>query len=79
MDSVLVCINTEEITVTLPAGAEDGQEYWMISANGKRVNVIAASGDTISTTGDFFASTLWHVYIYDALNKIWFYGYMKNS
>ena len=75
MDSIVRLVNTAEITVTLPAGCEDGQEIWLCSGNEKRVNVTAASGDTITGSGGSFASNRWHIYIYDAHNRDWVYGY----
>lgn len=75
MDSIVRLVNTAEITVTLPAGCEDGQEIWMCSGNEKKVNVAAASGDTITGSGGSFASNRWHIYIYDAHNRDWVYGY----
>lgn len=75
MDSIVRLVNTAEITVTLPAGCEDGQEIWLCSGNEKKVNVAAASGDTITGSGGSFASNRWHVYIYDAHNRNWVYGY----
>jgi len=77
MDSILICTNTVEITVTLPSDAEDGQEFWMISGNRKRVNVVAASKDRITASGEYFSTDRWHVYIYDAFNGIWLYSYMN--
>ena len=75
MDSIVRLVNTAEITVTLPAGCEDGQEIWLCSGNEKKVNVAAASGDTITGSGGSFASNRWHIYIYDAHNRDWVYGY----
>ena len=75
MDSIVRLVNTAEITVTLPAGCEDGQEIWLCSGNEKKVNVTAASGDTITGSGGSFASNRWHIYIYDAHNRDWVYGY----
>lgn len=75
MDSIVRLVNTAEITVTLPAGCEDGQEIWLCSGNEKKVNVAAASGDTITGRGGSFASNRWHIYIYDAHNRDWVYGY----
>lgn len=75
MDSIVRLVNTAEITVTLPAGCEDGQEIWLCSGNEKKVNVAAASGDTITGSGESFASNRWHIYIYDAHNRDWVYGY----
>lgn len=75
MDSIVRLVNTAEITVTLPAGCEDGQEIWLCSGNEKKVNVTAASGDTITGSGGSFASNRWHIYIYDAHNRNWVYGY----
>lgn len=75
MDSIVRLVNTAEITVTLPAGCEDGQEIWLCSGNEKKVNVAAASGDTITGSGGSFASNRWHIYIYDAHNRNWVYGY----
>ena len=75
MDSIVRLVNTAEITVTLPAGCEDGQEIWLCSGNEKKVNVAAASGDTITGGGGSFASNRWHIYIYDAHNRDWVYGY----
>lgn len=75
MDSIVRLVNTAEITVTLPSGAEDGQEIWLCSGNEKKVNVTAASGDTITGSGGSFASNRWHIYIYDAHNRDWVYGY----
>lgn len=79
MDSIVRLVNTAEITVTLPAGAEDGQEIWLCSGNEKKVNVKAASGDTISYGGEGFATNRWHIYIYDAYNRGWVYGYTNNG
>lgn len=79
MDSIVRLVNTDEITVTLPAGAEDGQEIWLCSGNEKKVNVKAASGDTISYGGEGFATNRWHIYIYDAYNRGWVYGYTNNG
>ena len=78
MDSIVRFVNTAEITVTLPSGAEDGQEIWMCSGNSKRVNVKAASGDSITESGSYFSSNRWHIYIYDAHNKDWVYGYVNS-
>ncbi len=75
MDSIVRLVNTAEITVTLPSGAEDGQEIWLCSGNEKKVNVRAASGDTITGSGGSFATNRWHIYIYDAHNRDWVYGY----
>ncbi|MDC1812390.1 hypothetical protein POZ03_18160 [Bacteroides uniformis] len=75
MDSIVRLVNTAEITVTLPAGCEDGQEIWLCSGNEKKVNVATASGDTITGSGGSFASNRWHIYIYDAHNRDWVYGY----
>ena len=75
MDSIVRLVNTAEITVTLPSGAEDGQEIWLCSGNEKKVNVKASSGDSITGSGGSFASNRWHIYIYDAYNKKWVYGY----
>jgi hypothetical protein len=75
MDSIVRLVNTAEITVTLPAGCEDGQEIWLCSGNEKKVNVAAASGDTITGSGESFATNRWHIYIYDAHNRDWVYGY----
>lgn len=75
MDSIVRLVNTAEITVTLPAGCEDGQEIWLCSGNNKKVNVRAASGDTITGSGSSFATNRWHIYIYDARNRDWVYGY----
>ena len=72
MDSTIVCCNTGTITITLPSNAEDGQEYWLTSANGKRVNV--TSSCTITGNGSSFTSNQWHVYVFDAYNKLWIYG-----
>ena len=79
MDSIVRLVNTAEITVTLPAGCEDGQEIWLCSGNEKKVNVKAASGDTISYGGEGFATNRWHIYIYDAYNRGWVYGYTNNG
>lgn len=75
MDSVVRLVNTAEITVTLPAGCEDGQEIWLCSGNEKKVNVRAASGDSITGDGGSFGTNRWHIYIYDAHNRDWVYGY----
>ena len=75
MDSIVRLVNTAEITVTLPAGCEDGQEIWLCSGNEKKVNVRAASGDSITGDGGSFATNRWHIYIYDAHNRDWVYGY----
>ena len=77
MDSILICKNAGEITVTLPSGAEDGQEFWLISVNRKRVNVVAPSGDTITASGETFSTDRWHVYVYDAFSRLWLYSYMN--
>ena len=76
-DSIVCCVNTEEVTVTLPDEAEDGQEFWMMSLNRKKVNVNASGRDTISSSGSFFSTDRWHVYIYDAHNHVWLYSYMN--
>lgn len=77
MDSVIRCVNTTEITVTLPSDAEDGQEFWLTSANGKKVNVKAGSTSHTITGGASISSGRWYVYIFDAYNKNWHYSYMN--
>lgn len=76
MDSIIICCNTGTITVTLPSNAEDGQEYWLTSANGKSVNV--SSSHTISGNGQSFNTNRWHIYVFDAHNEKWIYGYTNN-
>lgn len=78
-DSIVMCVNTETITVTLPPNPEDGQEIWMCSSNQKKVNVTTSDGSRISTSGGSFASLRWHIYIYDAHNRIWIYSYTNND
>ena len=77
MDSTNVCVNNAVITVTLPADAEDGQEYWLTSANAKTVNVAVASTHKITGNGSKFSTNRWHVYVFDAHNKKWIYGNMN--
>ena len=78
MDSTVVCVNSGEITITLPSDAEDGQEYWLTSANSKTVNVVVASSThKITGAGSKFSTNRWHVYVFDAYNKKWIYGYMN--
>lgn len=78
MDSTVVCVNSSEITITLPSDAEDGQEYWLTSANSKTVNVVVASSThKITGAGSKFSTNRWHVYVFDAYNKKWIYGYMN--
>lgn len=78
-DSIVMCVNTGEITVTLPPNPEDGQEIWMCSSNQKRVSVTTSDGTRISTSGGSFASFRWHIYIYDAHNRVWIYSYTNND
>ena len=78
MDSTVVCVNSGEITITLPSDAEDGQEYWLTSANSKTVNVdVASSTHKITGAGSKISTNRWHVYVFDAYNKKWIYGYMN--
>lgn len=76
-DSLVICVNTEEITITLPDKPEDGQEIWMCAANENKVNVATSDGSRITGSGSSFASRRWQIYIYDAKNNIWLYGYLQ--
>ena len=77
-DSIIVCTNTSEITITLPSEVEDGQEYWMISANSGSVKVVDPNtSNQITNSGGNFSTKRWHVYIFDAYNKKWHYSYMN--
>ena len=77
MDSIVRCVNTTEITITLPSNAEDGQEYWLSSANGKTVKIVAGSSSHTISGGLSFNSKNWHVYIFDAYNKVWHFSYLN--
>lgn len=76
-DSNVICVNTSGITVTLPSGCEDGQEYWMNSVNGKTVNVSTLGGAVITNGGGSFNNSKWQLYKYDKHNNRWFYSYMN--
>ena len=76
-DSLVICVNTEEITITLPDKPEDGQEIWMCAANENKVNVATSDGSRITGSGSSFASRRWQIYIYDAKYNIWLYGYLQ--
>lgn len=76
-DSIVKCVNTSEITVTLPVSPEDGQEIWLSSSNGKKVNVKTNDNSVITGSGGSFSSGRWQIYIYDRVNRTWDYGYME--
>lgn len=86
LDSVIINNATSNITLTLPAWAEDGQMYWIknnSSAGGTILAVSASSGQTIND-GKSNAKTSWThstgemlFVVYDAINKIWQAGYLN--
>lgn len=80
MDHTVICKHTEgEITITLPSTAENGQEFWMMSANNKNVKVVVGnSAHKIASSGASFASARWHIYIFCSADNTWYYGYTNN-
>lgn len=76
MDSTVICVHTGKITITLPADAEDGQEYWLTSANNNVMSVAVESSQHSIYPSDktSFNDSSWHIYIFDAYNKKWRYG-----
>ena len=79
-DGTVMCVNTATITVTLPSDAEDAQEYWLTSVNGNTVNVACASSShsIYPTSGSSFKTARWHIYVFDAYNKVWRYGFTNS-
>lgn len=74
-DNIIICVNTAAITITMPSSPEDGTEIMMCSKNRSTVNVSTADGSAIDADGTSFSTNRWHTYIYDAVNKIWYYGF----
>ncbi len=78
MDSIINCVNTSTITITLPAGCEDGQIYY-IYTNGTAILITCASGCSGYMDDHYFSSSItqnvpnWDlaICIYDKYNSRW--------
>lgn len=83
MDNVIICYNTEDITITLPSDCEKGQVMMVRPAGTKGVTIEVKSGTILrnnDTMGNgvtsFTCGGKWmHFFIYDKYNNTWIMGY----
>ena len=83
MDNVIICYNTEDITITLPSDCEKGQVMMVRPAGTKGVTIQVTSGTILrnnDTMGNgvtsFTCGGKWmHFFIYDKYNNTWIMGY----
>ena len=73
MDSVILCVNSSNITLTLPSGAEDGQMYFIrkrstgnITLSGRIQRDFGASVSSINIGNQTLC-----IVIYDQTNNLW--------
>ena len=87
MDSNIYCINSSEITLTLPSGAEDGQEYYIRKYGNGNITVVPASGTALATYQDWNGGSSSSRLIengfslickFDYVNKKWYVNLISN-
>lgn len=79
MDNLVVCYNTDDITITLPSDCEKGQVIMIRPAGSGIVTVRVSSGKILrnsdsmggGVTSDSLGGRWLHTYIYDRYNDIW--------
>lgn len=73
MDSVILCINSSNITLTLPSGAEDGQMYFIRKRSTGNVTLFGRIqrdfGNTVSSIN--IGNQTLCIVIYDQTNNLW--------
>ena len=73
MDSVILCVNTSNITLTLPSGAEDGQMYFIRKRAAGNITLSGRIqrdfGNTVSSIN--IGNQTLCIVIYDQTNNLW--------
>lgn len=73
MDSVILCVNSSNITLTLPSGAEDGQMYFIRKRSTGNVTLSGRIqrdfGNTVSSIN--IGNQTLCIVIYDQANNLW--------
>lgn len=73
MDSVILCVNSSNITLTLPSGAEDGQMYFIRKRSTGNVTLSGRIqrdfGNTVSSIN--IGNQTLCIVIYDQTNNLW--------
>lgn len=73
MDSVILCVNSSNITLTLPSGAEDGQMYFIRKRAAGNVTLSGCIqrdfGNTVSSIN--IGNQTLCIVIYDQTNNLW--------
>lgn len=73
MDSVILCVNSSNITLTLPSGAEDGQMYFIRKRSTGNVtlsgHIQRDFGNTVSSIN--IGNQTLCIVIYDQTNNLW--------
>lgn len=86
MDSVILTVNTTDITLTLPAAPEEGQMYMFKQMNsGKYTLQVGDSSHSINDgrtnrkSSWQISSGCWVILIWDRVNSLWCAGYTNNN
>lgn len=73
MDSVILCVNSSNITLTLPSGAEDGQMYFIRKRSAGNITLSGRIqrdfGNTVSSIN--IGNQTLCIVIYDQTNNLW--------
>ena len=80
------CVNSSQITITLPSGLEDGQIYMLMTGSGSTLIKSASSGGlmydgnykTTNTTVEIMTNDML-LCIYDSINSRWQTRHMRQT